>query len=112
MTSLTKELKKIVASLESENGFFYDEVYDAWLKNNPMPEITDLKDFNQAVTKCLWSLKNEAVATFCHSDGVKVFELNTDTARWAIEQSIINRKEGTMLAAGLAHVANLAEIYG
>lgn len=110
---LTQELQELVDQFKSKNkDIDYDEVYKSWHSNNPMPAVIDLDDYSQAVNKAFWSLKSEAVATFCYSKGVESFRLNLASATWAIEQAILNRTEGTMLSAAIAYVENAAKIYG
>lgn len=74
------------------------ELMQAWIAQNPMPEITDLQDFKQAVNKAVWAFESGVAAAYFNN----CLEIEVSGYRWAIEQAIINRDSGqTMLQAGL-----------
>lgn len=80
------------------------EMMAEWNELNPMPEVTDLECFTQAVNKAYWALKADEAATVFSGEE---YPLDVPAYRWNIEQAIINRNGGTMLQAALDYVHNL-----
>ena len=82
------------------------ESIDAWTEANPMPVITDLESFEQAVAKSFWALRLDEAATVIEYE--EEYPLNVLAYKWNVEQAIINRHPSkTMLEAGLEYVSNL-----
>jgi hypothetical protein len=95
-----KTLNQIVETNDS-----VEEMMAEWLELNPMPEITDLGSFQQAVNKAFWALKSDEASTVFSGEE---YPLQVSAYKWNIEQAIINRDSGeTMLQAGLDYVHNL-----
>ena len=72
-----------------------------------MPAVTDLNSFAQASIKGIWALQS-AAAGYELETGEK-FPLHVPAYAWNIDQAIINRKGGTMLAAAVEYVESLIE---
>ena len=79
--------------------------FQEWLAANPMPQVTDLESFSQAVSKAYWSLRADEAATIFSGEE---YPLHVPSYKWNIEQAIINRDSSkTMLQAALEYVENL-----
>ena len=89
-----------VVSLDQVN-----EMLDEWLMLEPMPEVTDLHSFTQAVDKAYWALMHDR-STIVFS--CEKYPLDVPAYKWNIEQAIINRDSNkTMLSAALEYVETL-----
>lgn len=81
-----------------------NELMSMWLKDNPIPEITDLDSFEQAMSKAMWALRSDEAATVFSGED---YPINVESCRNSIEQAIINRVSSkTMLQAALDYVEN------
>ena len=89
----------LIESLEANA----DDCMAAWLSANPMPQGNS-EDFRYCVAKAMWSLENSYACRFFHGDEPNI---HVPAYRWNIEQAIINRNGGTMLAAALNYVDGL-----
>ncbi len=75
-----------------------------WLEKNPIPKFTTHKDYDHAVEKAYWALRKDEACTF-FLEGV--YPLHVPSYRYNIEQAILGRADGTMLAASMAYVEKL-----
>lgn len=88
-----------------ENNDSVCDMMDEWLEINPMPEVTDLDSYQQAVDKAFWALKKDEAATVFNGEE---YPINVSAYKWNIEQAIINRAyPKTMLEAALDYVGEL-----
>lgn len=82
-----------------------EEMMQEWLSINPMPEVTDLESFQQAVNKAYWALESDEAATVFSGED---YPLQVSAYKWNIEQAIFNRDASkTMLQAALDYVHSL-----
>lgn len=94
----TPKIKSLDAIIAAHPDADEHELMQAWIAQNPMPEITDLQDFKQAVNKSVWAFESGVAAAYFNN----CLEIEVSGYRWAIEQAIINRDSSqTMLQAGL-----------
>jgi len=95
-------------------SFDVDVMLDQWLGLNPMPVITDVNNFSDAVNKAMWNFyMADARAVFFG----KAFPISIENIRWNVEQAIINRANGSPLSAALEFAENKidqaeSELYG
>lgn len=96
-------MKTLVEIMASNDNVIY--MMDEWLRYNPMPEITDVNNFDQAVKKAYWALqKDEAFTIFFGEE----YPLDVPSYKWNIEQAIFNRSpDVSMVASALDYVHRL-----